>query len=38
MEIAQLERGITVLICTYNSAARIRETLQALAAQKSTLR
>ncbi|MET4106918.1 glycosyltransferase [Hymenobacter sp. UYP22] len=34
MEIAQPERGITVLICTYNSAARIKETLQALARQQ----
>ncbi|TGE25622.1 glycosyltransferase [Hymenobacter aquaticus] len=28
------ERGITVLICTYNSATRITETLQALARQQ----
>ncbi|MDU0370359.1 glycosyltransferase [Hymenobacter endophyticus] len=35
MEIAQPERGITVLICTYNSAARIKETLQVLARQKT---
>ncbi|MCB2379725.1 glycosyltransferase family 2 protein [Hymenobacter sp. BT635] len=34
MKIAPQERGITVLICTYNSAARITETLQALAQQK----
>ncbi|TGE15553.1 glycosyltransferase [Hymenobacter elongatus] len=35
MKIAQQERGITVLICTYNSASRIRETLQALAVQQT---
>ncbi|WP_083321021.1 glycosyltransferase [Hymenobacter glacialis] len=34
METAQQQRGVTVLICTYNSAARIKETLQTLARQK----
>ncbi|TGE23233.1 glycosyltransferase [Hymenobacter metallicola] len=36
MAIASQERGITVLICTYNSATRIKETLQALSRQQVT--
>ncbi|WBO84965.1 glycosyltransferase [Hymenobacter yonginensis] len=32
--VARPERGITVLICTYNSTTRITETLQALARQQ----